>query len=96
MSEPRGANREKGDAHNKSDVRPLFLGQAVSGCQGILQDETDVSEITIQPDGRIYVFGASRQVLELLETLNPVDRKLQRVLEVTRRGKPCVCPAGKG
>jgi len=84
----RAAHREKGDAHNKNDVRPLYLGEGNSDCQGILQDETDMSEITIQPDGRVYVFGASRQVLELLESLSPTDQKLQRVLGRIRKHQP--------
>ena len=56
----------------------------MSDRQVILQDETDVSEITIQPDGRVFVFGASRQVLELLESLSPTDQKLRRVVEEIR------------
>ena len=39
-------------------------------------DETHVTEITIQPDGRVYVFGLSRPVLELLATLRPDDPRL--------------------
>lgn len=47
---------------------------------GLLQDETTITEITIQPDGRLYVFGTSRQVLELLDDLRPRDVRLQRLL----------------
>ena len=39
-------------------------------------DETAITEITIQPDGRIYVFGASRQVLAVLKDLCPHDLRL--------------------
>ena len=47
-------------------------------------DETVLTEITIQPDGRVYVFGTSRQSLEVLEALNPRDPKLQRLLSQVR------------
>jgi hypothetical protein len=43
--------------------------------------ETAVSEITILPDGRVFVLGASRQVLAILESLNPDDAALKRRLE---------------
>ena len=43
----------------------------------LLGDETTITEITIQPDGRIYVFGTSRQVLEVLENLRPDDPRLR-------------------
>lgn len=43
-------------------------------------DETLVTEITIRPDGRVYVFGTSRQALEVLEQLRPGDPKLLRLL----------------
>jgi hypothetical protein len=39
-------------------------------------DETTITEITIQPDGRIYVFGASRQILAVLSDLCPGDQTL--------------------
>jgi hypothetical protein len=48
-------------------------------------DETDITEITIQPDGRVYVFGTSRGVLEVLEDLRPDDAKLRRLLGHVRR-----------
>ena len=32
-------------------------------------DETDVSEITISPDGRLFVFGASKPLMELFAEL---------------------------
>ena len=43
----------------------------------LLGDETTITEITIQPDGRIYVFGTSRRVLEVLEELRPDDPRLR-------------------
>lgn len=50
-----------------------------------LPEETRISEITIQPDGRVYVFGTSRKVLELLEVLQPNDAKLNVLLDHVRR-----------
>jgi hypothetical protein len=35
-----------------------------------LPDETLITELTITPDGRIFVFGLSREVLDLLKNLN--------------------------
>jgi len=43
--------------------------------------ETAISEITILPDGRVFVLGASHEVLEILEALNPGDAGLKRRLE---------------
>jgi hypothetical protein len=40
-------------------------------------DETTLTEITVLPDGRIYVFGASQAVLEALAGLWPGDVDLQ-------------------
>jgi hypothetical protein len=50
----------------------------------VLSEETQITEITIQPDGRVYVFGTSRQVLEVLEQLRPDDPRLQRLLSHVR------------
>ena len=43
-------------------------------------DETELTEITIQPDGRIYVFGASLPVLQILQTLQPNDARIASIL----------------
>ena len=51
----------------------------------LMEDETRITEITIQPDGRVYVFGTSRQVLEVLEALHPGDEKLLRLLGHIRK-----------
>lgn len=50
-------------------------------------EETAITEITIQPDGRVYVFGTSRQSLEVLESLNPRDPKLKRLLSQVRHAE---------
>lgn len=44
-----------------------------------LDDESRISEITLQPDGRIYVFGLSREVLNILEALCPPDHPLREI-----------------
>jgi hypothetical protein len=33
------------------------------------QDDSDLTEITIQPDGRLYAFGVSEKILEVLRLL---------------------------
>jgi hypothetical protein len=56
-----------------------------------LEDETRITEITLQPDGRVYVFGTSREVLEILELLDPQSQRLQSLLshvrDVEQRGR---------
>jgi hypothetical protein len=54
------------------------------------EDETTLSEITILPDGRVYVFGMSLQVLELLETLHVSEPRVRALLERARapEGEP--------
>ena len=34
-----------------------------------MQEETNLTEIELLPDGRIFLFGASREVLEVLDTV---------------------------
>jgi hypothetical protein len=36
----------------------------------VFDEEKDVTEVSIAPDGRIFVFGISRQMLEICEKLN--------------------------
>lgn len=47
-----------------------------------------VSEITILPDGRVYVFGATRPVLEVLELLRGPnggqDERVRKLLHTLR------------
>jgi len=33
------------------------------------EDDSDLTEITIQPDGRLYAFGVSEKILEVLRLL---------------------------
>jgi len=48
-------------------------------------NEKNITELTIAPDGRIFVFGTSRAILEVLEALQPRDEKLQCLLKQVRR-----------
>jgi hypothetical protein len=50
-----------------------------------VDNENSITELTIAPDGRVFVFGTSRSVLEVLEALQPRDRKLRCLLEHVRR-----------
>lgn len=40
-------------------------------------DETAITDIEIGPDGRIYLFGASKSILELIHDLGLGDPHLQ-------------------
>jgi hypothetical protein len=48
------------------------------------EDESSLSEISILPDGRVYLFGASRQVLELLQAIPLGDPALAERIEGLR------------
>jgi hypothetical protein len=50
-----------------------------------ITDETTMTEITVHPDGRVCIFGTSRQVLDVLIGLNPHSSKLNRLLDHVRR-----------
>jgi hypothetical protein len=45
--------------------------------EAVADGETSITEITIASDGRIYVFGLSKEVLELLAELCPNSPVLQ-------------------
>ena len=52
------------------------------------EDETAITEITIQPDGRIYVFGLSLEVAQVLSGLCPAgtsDRPTGRQVRTAKR-----------
>jgi hypothetical protein len=51
--------------------------------QSPLEDETTLTEITLLPDGRVYVFGLSQPVLEILGELQSQDQRVRRLLEQT-------------
>lgn len=42
-------------------------------------------EIHIAPDGRVFVFGLSRSVLEAVACLRPGDEQIERRLQAVRR-----------
>lgn len=44
-------------------------------------DESSVTEINILPDGRIFLFGASQQVLDVLAAIPLEDRTLKSRIE---------------
>jgi hypothetical protein len=52
--------------------------------RNVRTDETAVTDITIGPDGRLYIFGASTPVLEALEAAGLADEKLRRRLDRLR------------
>jgi hypothetical protein len=41
-----------------------------------LSDESNLTELEIGPDGRVYVFGASSEILELLDKVRFGDNGL--------------------
>jgi hypothetical protein len=45
------------------------------------EDETAITEITIQPDGRIFVFGLSLEVARALSGLCPPGHAIGRLIE---------------
>ena len=47
-------------------------------------DETDVTDIEICPDGRIHIFGASHEVMTLLQSLGWQDDRERRRLDRRR------------
>jgi hypothetical protein len=47
-------------------------------------NENNVTELTITPDGRVFAFGTSRPVLEVLESLRPDDRRVRALLTQVR------------
>jgi len=49
-----------------------------------LDTEKTTSELTISPDGRVFAFGTSRGVLEVLCAVAPQDMRIRRMLEHVR------------
>ena len=50
-----------------------------------IEDQTRMTELTIMPDGRVFVFGTSRELLEILSILDPRDRRIRKLLERVRQ-----------
>jgi hypothetical protein len=44
-----------------------------------IHEETEITELTIGCDGRIYVFGLSQQILEVLKAIAPIDPTVLRL-----------------
>ena len=44
-------------------------------------DESTESEITIQPDGRIFAFGITKSLATVLRTIPMADNRMKRLLE---------------
>jgi hypothetical protein len=44
-------------------------------------DESAESEITIQPDGRVFAFGITKSLATLLRTIPMADNRMKRLLE---------------
>jgi hypothetical protein len=51
----------------------------------VAEEEQEMTEITIYPDGRVFVFGMSVSVLEILNHLQPHDERLRRLVEQSRQ-----------
>lgn len=51
-------------------------------------EETPITEITIAPDGRIYVFGASAEVLEVMGSLDSQNAELRKRIDESRKTAP--------
>jgi hypothetical protein len=45
------------------------------------EDEASITEISILPDGRVYLFGTSQQVLEVLHAIPLGDPAIQQRLD---------------
>ena len=48
------------------------------------EDDSSISEINILPDGRVCLFGASQQVLEMLDAIPLGDPALRSRIECLR------------
>lgn len=49
-----------------------------------LEDDSSISEINILPDGRVCLFGASQQVLEILDAIPLGDPTLRSRIDCIR------------
>lgn len=45
-----------------------------------IEEQSQITELSIGADGRVYVFGLSRKVLEILAVLQPDDSRVQQLL----------------
>ncbi len=49
-----------------------------------LEDDSTISEISILPDGRVCIFGASEQVLEILDAIPLGDPSMRSRIDCLR------------
>ena len=49
-----------------------------------LEDDSAISEISILPDGRVCIFGASEQVLEILDAIPLGDPSMRSRIDCLR------------
>lgn len=54
----------------------------------LCDEETAITEITFLPDGRLCLFGASREILELMGSLQLGDTSLDSRLATLRTTQP--------
>jgi hypothetical protein len=54
----------------------------------LCDEETSMTEITFLPDGRLCLFGASREILELMDSLQLGDTSLDSRLASLRTTQP--------
>jgi hypothetical protein len=47
----------------------------------LANDEMNLTELEIGPDGRVYVFGASQEVLQILDAIRNRDESIRQRLE---------------
>ncbi len=57
-------------------------------------DEINLTELEIGPDGRIYIFGASGEILELLNKIGLGSHQVVDRLECIDLAKECAETAG--
>lgn len=50
-------------------------------------DETNVTDIEISPDGRIHIFGASREMMDILQSSGWQDDRERRRLNRRRSSR---------
>ena len=48
-------------------------------------ESANITELEVAPDGRIYVFGASPEILEILQSIGFSDGDVHRRVELTQK-----------
>jgi hypothetical protein len=60
----------------------------------VLSDETGITEVEIAPNGRLYLFGASIEILNLLREIGLADSPVNARLENAVSCLPSESPLG--